>query len=54
MMVFDNACDEGFADLEDSWPQGKNGTIIITTRNTATSHHFVAAETIYLEPFEPA
>lgn len=52
MMVFDNACDDGFADLEASWPQGKNGTILITTRNTATSHHFAAAETIHLEPFE--
>lgn len=54
MMVFDNACDDGFTDLEASWPQGKNGTIVITTRNTATSHHFAAAETIHLEPFEPA
>lgn len=54
MIVFDNACDNGFTDLEAFWPQGKNGTIIITTRNTAASHHFAAAEAICLEPFEPA
>ncbi|PVH74989.1 hypothetical protein DL98DRAFT_518934 [Cadophora sp. DSE1049] len=54
LMVFDNACDETFTDLESYWPPGMNGTIVITTRNSATSHHFAVLETIQLEPFEIA
>jgi hypothetical protein len=40
LLVFDNACDNDFSVLEENWPSGQNGSILITTRNNEVPHRF--------------